>query len=69
MQNGPDQAEAQWYHLLPENVGILKHFRCHRPPQSKEFKNIEITNVNKDIMGMKRMKFQVTRAQETESFG
>lgn len=68
MSNGPDKADAHWYHLLPENIGMLKHFRCHKP-QSKEQQTIEITNIHKDLIGMKKMKFLVSRSQESDSFG
>ena len=75
LMNEPIQ--PAWYHLLPEQQGLSKHFRCHRPhnQQSHPIKsdNYEdmkhITNLNKDLIGMERLKFRVTRPNELESYG
>lgn len=63
---------AQWYHLLPEQQGLNKHFRCHRPQQHKSdnYEDIkQITNLNKDLIGMERLRIRVQRSSELESYG
>jgi len=75
LMNEPIQ--PQWYHLLPEQQGLNKHFRCHRPhnqpshpTKSDNYEDIkQITNLNKDLIGMERFKFRVTRPNEMESYG
>jgi hypothetical protein len=71
----------QWYHLLSEQQGINKHFRCHRPAQSQKYDNgssdnnnyeqvtKQITNLNKDLIGMERVRIRVTRPNELENYG
>lgn len=62
----------QWYHLLPEQQSLNKHFRCHCPQQQKQdnYEDIkQITNLNKDLIGMEQLRIRVQRTNDLESYG
>lgn len=66
------QAHAQWYHLLPESIGLHKHYRCHRTVSSAahdEISNAPISHVNRDLIGLERVKFHVGKSHEQDSYG
>ena len=74
LMNGKQSMESQWYHLLPEQVGIVKHFRCHRAQrQAAAVKHVqdtnELTGVNKDLIGLDKLKFHITRVSPLDSYG
>jgi hypothetical protein len=73
----PEQAQAQWYHLLPESIGTHKHFRCHRTasvatvvaPQEDVMSKKPISDVNRDLIGLEKVKFRVEKSCEADSYG
>jgi len=73
MQISRQDSRPCWYHLLPEKIGTLKHFRCHRLHRihktTELANNVKITNVNKDLIGMNKLKFLIKRNSEHESYG
>lgn len=70
MSSGSDSSEPQWYHLLSESIGTLKHFRCHRSKASRAgSSSSRLTEVNKDLIGMEKVIIQITRRSENESYG
>lgn len=66
LMSSHDSAEPHWYHLLPESIGISKHFRCHR---SKLASSNHLTEINKDLQGMEKVAIHITRKSENESYG
>lgn len=66
-------AHAQWYHLLPESIGLHKHFRCHRVALSnvvqEQVASAPISHVNRDLIGLERVKFRVGKSHEADSYG
>jgi len=72
MRIAREASRPHWYHLLPESIGSHKHFRCHRSQKShntNEHASNKITHVNKDLIGMKKLKFRIKRNSDTESYG
>lgn len=64
--------QPDWYHLLPFNYGIKKHLKCksgggdHEQNTSDPEKHV--ANVNKDLVGLKKLRFGVERASEGFGF-
>ena len=73
LMSGKQSMEPQWYHLLPEQVGIVKHFRCHRAQRQPSVKHVqdtnELTGVNKDLIGLDKLKFYINRVSPLDSYG
>lgn len=53
-----------WYHLLPLKYGLNKHLKC-----SVKKCEPKLTNVNKDLIGMEKLQFNVNKLNETDSYG
>jgi len=53
--------KPQWFHLLPLKYGLCKHIKVD--------KNNQVTNVNKDIIGMHKVNFTLNKQNENDSYG
>ena len=71
-------SKAAWYHLLPLKYGMSKHLvsKSEMKATSRQIKHQpgiqhteSVTNLNKDLIGMRKIGLSVIRANEHESFG
>lgn len=63
--------QPDWYHLLPFNYGIKKHLKCKQSEQHEQNTSDpekHVANVNKDLVGLKKLRFAVERASEGFGF-
>ena len=64
------RTESVWFHLLPESFGLNKHLRCRTTKKATtKPEDVKITDVNKDLIGLERLRFKLNRFSEQESFG
>ncbi|CAF0969899.1 unnamed protein product [Brachionus calyciflorus] len=65
-----DKPKYVWYHLLPFKYGLSKNVKCSvKKVRSSSLTQLKPTHVNKDLIGMQKMNFIISKLNETDSYG